>query len=809
MNAARFFVFEGMSMKRTMIVVLALCATAMGRDAAMQMIPASLFFVANEGQWEEPFAFKAAVGNAVYYVTPTGMTIDIRQYDRPQRTHDPMDRFEMRHEPEPMNVRGHVLRFTFLNANPHPEIIGENKLSSYSNYFIGRDSCKWRSFVGHYQKVRMKNVWNGIDVEYRIQSEGVETLYRVQAGADASQIMVQYDGLEAPLRTDSQGNLLLQTSLGIIKEKAPFAYQIVNHRQVEVPVQYRVLANDKYRLSFEAFDTGQELVIDPLVYGTFFAGANGDFVTNMDIDSIGNVVLSGYTYRSNFPTTSGVYQDTTDADVTGFVSKLNSQGTELIFSTYFPSDEFVRVNQSGSIDCVCSGETSDWPLTPNAFDTVSQLDEIGIACLSADGAHLEFGSYLGGSNHDFVEDCAIDSLGRLYICGETDSPDFPTTPNALFRGAPRVYKAFTTILGTDRATIIFSTFFSDSSGWNQAGKIVPVSSGEFWIIINAMGPGMPLTPDALQTDWRGWSTPYFARADFDHSMLLYGSYLGGYQEALTDLIPADSNRIWLVGELQAPPFPMPPGGFSTVLSGQFDCFAMELRLPDSVCHATFVGGPDNEYPFCAARTEWGSLIFVGQADGDSFPTTADAISRHYSGGTSFETGDLIVCVLSPDLSVLQYSTYLGGHLAERLGRAVYGGAGRMWLAGTTDSPDFPVSANAMYHQFSNSYLVRMGFSGQSVPHFNRPELPKHLTLSCFPNPFNPITTISFSLPQSSSVQFDVFDVLGRTVHHKDFGRLNAGTHRHEFDASSLSSGVYFARLTTAEEIRITKLLLLR
>ena len=64
----------------------------------------------------------------------------------------------------------------------------------------------------------------------------------------------------------------------------------------------------------------------------------------------------------------------------------------------------------------------------------------------------------------------------------------------------------------------------------------------------------------------------------------------------------------------------------------------------------------------------------------------------------------------------------------------------------------------------------------------------------YPNPFNPTTTIRYELPVQSEVKLEVFDVLGRRVATLVNARLSAGQYDATFDASSLSSGVYFYRL---------------
>jgi hypothetical protein len=87
--------------------------------------------------------------------------------------------------------------------------------------------------------------------------------------------------------------------------------------------------------------------------------------------------------------------------------------------------------------------------------------------------------------------------------------------------------------------------------------------------------------------------------------------------------------------------------------------------------------------------------------------------------------------------------------------------------------------------------------------------PSSFILSCYPNPFNPTTTIQFDLPIASRVLLDVYNLAGRKVQSLADQSYNTGTHTLEFDGSGLPSGLYFARLQTNKQIMTTKLMLLK
>ncbi len=79
----------------------------------------------------------------------------------------------------------------------------------------------------------------------------------------------------------------------------------------------------------------------------------------------------------------------------------------------------------------------------------------------------------------------------------------------------------------------------------------------------------------------------------------------------------------------------------------------------------------------------------------------------------------------------------------------------------------------------------------------------------FPNPFNPSTTIRFSLPENSKVSLEVFDIIGQKVTELAYGEFAAGFHEVKFNSSNLSSGLYIYKLTANKFISVKNMLLVK
>ena len=89
-------------------------------------------------------------------------------------------------------------------------------------------------------------------------------------------------------------------------------------------------------------------------------------------------------------------------------------------------------------------------------------------------------------------------------------------------------------------------------------------------------------------------------------------------------------------------------------------------------------------------------------------------------------------------------------------------------------------------------------------------IPGEVSLSnAYPNPFNPVTNISFTLPSSMQVEVNILDIQGRLVERLTRGMYDYGTHDMVIEAGNLSSGVYFVQLVTDKKVDYQKIMLLK
>jgi uncharacterized repeat protein (TIGR01451 family) len=179
------------------------------------------------------------------------------------------------------------------------------------------------------------------------------------------------------------------------------------------------------------------LGVADLVYSTYLGSNDFEGGSDIAVEAAGNAYVTGFTYSLSFPTTTGAFQTALGGSTDAFVSKINSTGSALLYSTYLGGsrDEFgagIAVDAGGNAYATGGTNSTNFP-TANAFQATCFLNEYGqcerdafLTKLNPTGSSLIHSSYLGGTWSDQGNDIAVDSADNAYVAGETYSVDFPT-----------------------------------------------------------------------------------------------------------------------------------------------------------------------------------------------------------------------------------------------------------------------------------------------------------------------------------------------------------------------------------------------
>ena len=156
-----------------------------------------------------------------------------------------------------------------------------------------------------------------------------------------------------------------------------------------------------------------------LVYSTYLGGTTSDFANALAIDSAGNAYVTGSTASNNFPTTAGAFDVSFASLSDAFVTKLNSTGTALIYSTFLGSSgsergNSIAVDTSGNayvIGTTNSPSDTNFPASASAFQMAfgGGASDAFVTEVNTTGTGLVFSSYLGGGGADLGFGIAIDA----------------------------------------------------------------------------------------------------------------------------------------------------------------------------------------------------------------------------------------------------------------------------------------------------------------------------------------------------------------------------------------------------------------
>ena len=220
---------------------------------------------------------------------------------------------------------------------------------------------------------------------------------------------------------------------GIAVDAAGEAYIVGYTDSANFPTRSPIYAN--YGGQGDAFVAKLTPAGDSLVFSTYLGGSLVDIATAVALDSSGNVYVTGATLSANFPVTGGAFQTLNQGSYDAFVSKIGSQGTSLLYSTYLGgegSDQSSSIAVDANGTAYIAGFTYSFhcPLQSPIQSSTHGGQEAFATAVGPTGASLVWSTYLGGSGDDQAAGIAVDPAGSVYVAGSTFSNDFPTTSGA-------------------------------------------------------------------------------------------------------------------------------------------------------------------------------------------------------------------------------------------------------------------------------------------------------------------------------------------------------------------------------------------
>ena len=399
-----------------------------------------------------------------------------------------------------------VIRTSLVNAYPTVTARGEQELPGRSNYFFGNDPRQWRTNVAGYSRVVYRQVYRGIDLTYYGNGRQLEYDFNLAAGVDPAAIRMRIAGA-ANLKVDSNGDLLIETGEGLLREHRPIVYQQTDGQRTAVEARYVISNGSEVGFALGRYDSNRPLVIDPtLIYATYLGGTSDDFAAAVAVDGSGNAYVTGYTISTDFPTVNPL-QAVRGGGFDAFVSKLNATGTALVYSTFFggANDDFgkaVAVDFLGNAHITGSTFSNNFPTaSPIQAAHNGTASDAFVTKLNATGSAILYSTYLGGSDADEGRGIVVDSLDNASVTGLTQSTDFPLHNARQSLSGGFTSDAFVAKLGATGSSLIYSTYLG-GRGDDAGNAIATDGSGNVYVAGSTTSNNFP-TVNALQTIFTG------------------------------------------------------------------------------------------------------------------------------------------------------------------------------------------------------------------------------------------------------------------------------------------------------------------
>jgi hypothetical protein len=327
---------------------------------------------------------------------------------------------------------------------------------------------------------------------------------------------------------------------------------------------------------------------------------------------------------------------------------------------------------------------------------------------------LVYGTYVGGGAAEHVEDMHVSPDGSVYLAVRASTGGSPTTPGAFQELSPGGANAWAGKLSPDGSTLEWATFVGGAATEVAVGVHVD-DDGTVVVTGRTHSTDFPVTPGCLQAAKSGNSDLFAVRLSADGSQLLWGTYYGGTDsdfEGTSALTPSgDVLLAFEPGALFGMPPPATPGAFDTV----FDPFEQMLACISAdgteLVFATYFSSAMIHHITFDAQS---NILFTGRVFPNEIlvPTTLGVLKESLAPG---DNGDSFIAKLVPSGSQLLWATYFGGDegSADGIAGIAVDPAGAIYVAGSTDSDDFPVTAGAFDSQLAPS--VTGGYVAKLLP----------------------------------------------------------------------------------------------
>ena len=598
----------------------------------------------------------------------------------------------------------HQLKMRLVGSSEQTAITGDGTLQGHTNYLVGNDPEQWLRGLPNYSEVRYNQIYPGTDLLFYGNGGSLEHDFELRPGADPRRIAFQLDGAER-VALDEKGNLKIKLAGGIVTFGRPNAYQTVAGMRRHVDAAFVVGHDGTIRFRLGRYNTAEKLVIDPVLSFSTYLSALASQANVIATDAGGNSYITG-SGTLGFPVTAGAFSGCTTCTATEgvtFVSKLSSDGTNLIYSTVLGGNNFAQptamaVDGNGNVLVAGFTGATDFPTKNGQPIAPPDNAYLGfLISLSPDGSSLNYGTMLGSppsvspAATTYASALAVDSAGNAYVTGETGDGFF-TTAGALNQAIPAngSRNSFDIYLAkfSSAGTLIYSAVLGTADPQNGGGGPIGASA----ITVDAAGDAFaagqagtlwPITSNAYLAQIAGpmpYATPFVMKVAPDAKSVLYSTFLD-YAYVVTGIAVLPTGDVFVTGDSVGANYPTTANAYAQNAGGG-SAFLTELNADGSaLAYSTVVGDSSYKINGLALDPE-GDLWLAAQTSSAQSPLV-NPIQATFPPAGNFSEPASLVSEFDPTGQTLKFSTFLGGSASGYASSVAVDAAGKVHVSGAS------------------------------------------------------------------------------------------------------------------------------
>ena len=595
-------------------------------------------------------------------------------------------------------IQTYKFSLTLAGANPRPQIIREQKNTFTENFYLAH--CPGGiTGVKTYEKLVYRDVYPGIDWILYSNGQHLKYDFIVRPGGDPAQIKLKVNDA-ANVSIDRNGELVMKTSLGEVREKKPVSFA----DNKTVPTHFKQYADGTIGFDVTAPE-GATLIIDPSVsWATYYGTSAQDYSVGCTTDGSGNMYMSGTTFSTNGIAAGGM-QTTSGGDYDNFLVKFDAAGNRL-WATYYggsgndqnngcvtdPSGNVYMAGFTNSATAIASG----------GFQNIyGGGQDAFLVKFNTAGARV-WGTYYGGSGLDgtFVNNCcATDAAGNVYLTGQTNS-----SANIASGGAQNVLGG-----GTDAFLVKFDgagnrlwgTYYGSTGNENS---YTCVTDGTNVYITGSTTSASGIASGGFQNTFGGGTDAFFVKFNAAGSRL-WATYYGGSGDDFGSACHADASGSLYIAGYTNSTNNITAGGAQNTFAGGTDAFLVKFDATGNRLWGTYYGGPGNERGFGGCVTDPAGNVYLS---GWSTSTTGIAAGSGFQMSNA-GSADAFITKFDAAGNVL-WGTYYGGNDADQPYDCHMDASGTLYVAGYTASASGIATGTGFqttYAGNSDAFLVKI------------------------------------------------------------------------------------------------------